>query len=132
MTKKIIAIAVALALVLAIAGCASGVGARSSWSGRNIQQSSPQGSWTITAAALRGHSTRTLDLTAEELATLYINSTIGGGEVQLTISQDDVLESVYLTGEFGQVIDTSAFEPGQISLRLDFWQAEDLIVHMRW
>jgi len=130
--KKLIALLSTLVLTLTIAGCASGAGARSAWSGRNIEQNSLRDSWTITAATLRGRSTRTVDMTTDQLAALHVTSFLSGGEVQLTITQGNVSASFYLTGEYNQAIDTGAFEPGQIDLRLDFWDAEDVHVNMGW
>ena len=133
--KKIIAILSMLVLVMALAGCAGGtprLGTRSSWSGRNMTYSTPHNSWTIAATSLRGHSTRTLDVTAEQLAALHVASTNSGGELRLTITQSDVSEHFDLTGAFEGPIDASTFEPGRISLRLDFERVEDVSVHISW
>jgi len=139
MKKAILILAILLAIstgLLAPMGCTacdSRTGSvTSSWSGRNMSYDVAENSWRISAGALRGRSTRMLDFTAENLAALRIDSTNSSGEVRFTIVQGNVTESIEVSDGFDQLIDTSAFAPGHISLRLDFEQVENLQITVRW
>jgi len=138
--KKFIALFSAFALTIALAGCAGGTAVRSSLSYRNFVQSSLPESWSITADTVRGHTTRDVDITAEQLVALEISGSIGGGEVRLAISQGN--ESIVIGLAASDTEETAAyhgalgpdhgFEPGPVSLRLEFVQVENLSIHISW
>jgi len=133
--RKIIAVLSVIFLGVAVAGCGSGTAMRSSWSHRNLVSNSQPTSWMIVAETVRGHATRRIEMSAEQMAGLHVRSSSDSGEVWLVVSDDDpnFRMSVDLSGEFDEYVDLGdAFEPGRIRLRLEFVDVEGLELYLRW
>ena len=137
--KRMIVVFCAILLVVGVAGCATNsVMARSNWSGTSVSYQMQPDGWVVSAETLHGHSGRTVEMSAEQLAALRVRSSNDSGEVRLTIRQygesdNDNELMLELSGGFDERFDLSeAFEPGRIRLRLDYVRVEGLELYLRW
>ena len=104
--RKLIIIVILAVITVALIGC----GNYNSWSGTMISNSSTRNGWTISARTLRGHSTRTINLNAENLDALRIDSKNEDGAVTFTMTQGVAEKVTDISGEFNGSIDTSEFD----------------------
>jgi len=131
--KKGLLIFSALALLtLLLAGCGA-LSTSFSGSDRNSSSRLTADGWTYTADSVNGRlTTRNLTLTAENLASLHVESRIGSGGASLILMQGDNERTIDISGNFSGYIDTSGFEPGDIRLRLQYDSARNVNVSITW
>ena len=103
-----------------------------SWTNTSLSNKMEDNRWELSAKSCNGHATRNLDFHAHHLEALHVESTVGGGEAYLIISQDDTEKSIDITGEFNENIDMIGFGPGRIRLRLEFKRAENIDIIINW
>jgi hypothetical protein len=89
-------------------------------------------SWVITANTVHGTGTRTVSLSAENLANFTVNNSSGGGAVRLVLSQGGNELSLDLSGRYNQMIDMEGFLPGRVRMRVSFDGARDVRFELRW
>lgn len=131
--KKLIVLGVALLLVISLVGCGNGSTSVSSrWSTRGLSQDSRLDSWTITARSIDGMAERTIDLSAEELSAIQVDISDNRGAITLVLIQGDITEVFELSRGFNGTLDTDSFEAGQILMRLNFANAEDVDLSVTW
>ena len=125
--------AVFAALALVLGGCNY-----MSFSGSyvNLSKTFTNNSWALTAKSVNGNASRSVDLTAGNLAALRVSNTNSGGTVELVLTEGEgeggVSQTYDITGPFDGAIDASAFSPGKISMRLNFSGAKDLDLKINW
>ena len=88
--------------------------------------------WTFSATRANGHSTRNIEMNEDNLTKLYVNSTNDSGNISLILTQGEFTHYTDLTSGFNGFIDTQEFNPGQISLRLQFENAEGIKISISW
>ncbi|MCL2404926.1 MAG: hypothetical protein FWC92_05185 [Defluviitaleaceae bacterium] len=131
--KKLIMLGVALLLVISLVGCGNGdTGFSSSWSVRGLSHDRQLGSWAIAARSIDGMAERMLDLSAEELSAIQVDISDNRGAITLVLIQGDITEVFELSRGFNGTLDTSNFEAGQILMRLNFVNAEDVDLSINW
>ena len=124
---------ICLALMLSALSSCSGAQTIASWSGNNMVSNSEDYSWVVSASRVNGNITRQdVDFGIENLDMLHINSTNSEGEVHLTLIQGDNKIDVNITKEFTGFLITEGLEPGNIIMRLDFDNAVDVHVEIKW
>jgi len=128
MKKRFTALVGILAiLVVATTGCVS-----SSLSGTMMIKSIMPGKWTISANSVNGHISQKTVFSADELAALHVKNSSSAGTVSLVLTQDDINKTFDVSGTFDGYIDTSAFTPGKITIRLNLESAKDVNVSVKW
>ena len=131
--KRLLVLGLIVLLVFGLVGCGyGGTSMSSNWSTRGLTSDSQRESWAIAANSVNGHATRRLDLGAEELDALHVNSSNSDGSITVTLTQDDIVEVFDISGEFYGNLDTSGFAAGRIRLRLDFGSAEGVNLFVNW
>jgi len=130
MLKRITALGLLLILAVTLIGCGTAVSY--SWVATTVSSNAKVDSWTISAKSIDGHASRNIDMTSEKLAALHAENTSSDGGVFLVMTQGDTEKTFDLSGEFNGSIDTSAFEPGRVKLRLNFEKAKDVKVYINW
>ncbi|MCL2544934.1 MAG: hypothetical protein FWE77_03335 [Clostridia bacterium] len=92
--------------------------------------------WTFAAGRANGHSTVTRDFSREALDSLVVDSSIGGGEMALILSQGNISQTIDLSGGelslSAEELGVSAFSPGRIRMWLEFGNAENVSVKIGW
>ena len=130
--KKFIAF-FGIALMLLIFASCGGASTVANWSGSNMDSDLQDNSWTVTADRVNGNITRQdVDFSAENLDMLHVSSMNTDGEVILTLIQGDIEIPVDLTGGTEGFLISGDLQPGNIRLRLDFDNATDVRVTVRW
>ncbi len=122
-------------LVTVLAVVLSGCGAATmsaSWAGTAFSHQEPDDGWTVSAGTLKGSATRNVTFSADNLAALQVTNVNSGGTVSFTITQGDTEKAFDINGNFSGAIDMGGFAPGDISLRLDFEEAEGVELNMKW
>jgi len=117
-------------LVVVLAGCANAV----LFSGTSVNRMSVSKatSWTTTASYVDGNESRTVNMSADDLAALNVTSTNSSGTLSFTITQGDAKRTVDISGQFSGSIDTSGFTAGKVSMRLDYTSAKDTNISITW
>jgi len=87
--------------------------------------------WTFSARSANGWTRRSPNLSAEELLAFHVSSSSGDG-VTLLLEQGEHSEAIDISGNFHGYVDLRRFEPGRIRVTLQFDQARDVHVTMRW
>ena len=88
--------------------------------------------WEISVASVNGRAWRYLDFGAESLDALHVRSANNHGTMRLTLIQGDFQQTTDLTEYFYGHPVTSYFEPGEITLRLDFINVESVNISISW
>ncbi|MCL2343519.1 MAG: hypothetical protein FWC62_06450 [Firmicutes bacterium] len=128
MKKKIFAaLCVFVVLTVLFAGCSVFVGAE--FNRISVVKGT---TWTITASSLNGHESRTINMSADNLAALKVDSTNSAGTMSLTITQGSTTRTVDISNQFSGNIDTSGFTAGKVSFRLDYGSAKDVKITINW
>ena len=127
------------ALFLFSACAISGVGFAhsSSWRGGvGISERSFAGEISITIGSLRsGHRNRTDTLTADELSSIYVESTSESGEIILVISQDGAEDGTEIRlniSNFTDLVSVDDLTPGRIRFSLRFKDIRGSQTTIRW
>jgi len=121
--KKLLAVILLAAAVFTLSACD---GANSSAWRTVVNQTERNfdGGFTITVgSASSGHRNRTFNLTADELASIYVSSTTSEGEIILVISQDgeeDGTEVIVDVSNFSGYISAENLTAGRIRFSLRF------------
>jgi len=124
--KKVLKVALALIVLFTIVTMTVGCGSVTS----SIFSAN---GWTFTANSSNGESsTHMRSFTAEELESLYVESSVGSGSVALILTQGGNEREFDISGEFSGHIDTSEFIAGQISLQMRFDNARDVDISITW
>jgi len=93
-------------------------------------------SWTFSAQSAQGYSTIFRDLNQQDLNKISVDSSIGEGKMVLIISQDEYNQSIDLSsGTMNLSADDlgmDMFNPGQISMKLEFTNAKNISVNISW
>ena len=89
------------------------------------------GVWTISAERANGYSRRTPALRGVEMDVFHVIST-GDGNISLRIEQERHIETIDISNSFDGHIDLHRFEPGRIGITVEFDQAEDVNITIRW
>ena len=132
MKKRLVTLLGISAIILfALTGC---VGNSMSFAWSIIGGSHTEGnnSWTITANTVNGHASRKINFSADNLAALHVKNTNSEGKVSITLTQGNTEKTFDVSGTFDGSIDTSAFAPGKITIRLDFESAKTVDVAVNW
>ncbi|MCL2603280.1 MAG: hypothetical protein FWD90_02240 [Defluviitaleaceae bacterium] len=87
--------------------------------------------WNFRARSVNGWVYRTLDLNARQLNAFHVSG-YSNGNVSLRLEQGERMEAIDITGSFHSSIDMSAFEPGRIRVTLEFDNAHDVDIIVRW
>jgi len=127
MKKMFIAILGIFAVLVVMAGCVS-----SSLSGTMMTRSISPGRWRISANTANGHVSQAVDFSEEDLAALYVKNTNSDGTVSLELTQGDINTTFDVSGEFDGNIDTSAFAPGKLTIRLNLDKVKGVDVSVNW
>ena len=128
MKKRIVVfIGVVTILAVVLAGCVT-----SSLSGTIMTKNLSTGNWTISANTVNGHISQKVDFSSADLAALYVRNTNSSGTVSLVLTQGDISKTFDVSGSFNGSIDTSAFAPGKITIRLNLDNAKDVSVNVKW
>jgi heme/copper-type cytochrome/quinol oxidase subunit 4 len=90
------------------------------------------GHWSFSAGSANGMTRRSPSLTAEELDNFHVNSSNSGGEMELVVSQGDMIIVIDINDSFNDYIDMSDFSPGQIRIQLNFERASSVSTSIRW
>jgi len=131
--KRLIFVCMMLVFAFALVACGyGGTATTSSWSNSGLSQDSQLDSWSITADRVNGHSLRRLDLTAYQLANIFVASNHTSGAVNVVLIQGDNEQSFSIANDFSGILDTSNFEPGNIRMRLNFANAQDVDIYVSW
>ena len=130
--KRIFAAALALGICLSLAIVSVGCSTLFAGSSVNLTSNTSATSWTVTADSVNGHSSRTVRMTADNLAALTVTSSNSDGTVELVLTEGSVTQTYDLSGSFSDGIDTSAFTPGKIQLRLNYTNAKGVNISIRW
>ena len=112
-------------LAVVLSGCAFSSGA---WRNSDIDTESIKGDsdWTVTSKNIGGgYKYIDVNFSADNLSALHIESTIGGGAMELLLTQGSVKKTVEITGEMNQDIDMKDFKPGNIHMQLNAKEAKD-------
>jgi len=117
-------------LTIALAGCSNSV----VFSGVSVNRVSraKATSWTIAAASINGHESRTVNLTADNLAALNVVSANSAGSISLLITQGNTTKTVDISGQYSGNPDMSGFTAGKVNLRLDYGSAKDINISITW
>ena len=140
-SKKKLWIFAIVAVVLVASGILLAVilsGGGSISSGVFIMSSENQnnGSWTFSAGRANGYKSISRNLSQEELGNFVVDSSIGDGEMALILSQGEINQTIDLSEGAMKLsaedMDVNVFIPGQIRIRLEFKNAENLSVKIGW
>jgi hypothetical protein len=131
MKKRLTTFGVLVLLAVVLVGCANVVTNAWSYTGMS-KNDAKDDSWAISAKTVDGYASRSLDLNAANLAALHVDNTNSEGKVFLVLTQGDTEKTFDISGKFNGEIDTSAFEPGKIKLRLNFEKVKDLDLYVKW
>ena len=133
--KKLVAIMVLVAIVFVFIACD---GANSSSWRMSVNQSerSFDGGFEITVGSARsGARNRTVNLTADELASIHVSSNSAEGEIILVVSQDgeeDGTEVRMDISNFNGYITAANLTPGRIRFSLRFEEIRNSETTIRW
>ena len=128
MKKRFIALlGIAILLIVILAGCVS-----SSLTGTMMTKNLSSGNWMISANTANGYVSQSIDFSAGDLAALSVKNTSSDGTVSLVLTQGDTIEVFDVSGTFNGSIDTSAFTPGKITIRMNLDSAKDVDVVVTW
>lgn len=127
-----VVLVVALAVIVFVLGGGKIGEVSNSLSGMMLLNQEKADSWTISASTLKGHAIRRIDFSSDNLSALHIDNANSGGTVSLTITQGDTEKTFDINENFSGDIDMSGFKSGRISLRLDFKEAKDVKLVMKW
>jgi len=105
-----------------------------SFSGSNSGMSSTQqdNGFTINAQRVNGRNRMHVNFSTTNLNSLQVNNTNTAGRMYLELTQGDVVRRTDITGSFNGTIDTSAFEPGRVTVRVIYERAEGVNISVRW
>lgn len=132
MKKRSIALLGILTIfVVMLAGC-GGRAISFSWFAVGESHSSGVSSLAISAQSVNGHASRNVTFTPDNLAALHAKNTNSSGKVLLVLKQGDTEKVFDISKDFDGKIDTSAFKEGEINLRLNFENAENMNVYLSW
>ncbi len=129
--RLVICVGILALLTVILAGC-GGMTMSSSWSHTGLSHTEEENSWEITASKVNGHTSRSQEFSADNLAALHVQNTNGAGNVSVLLTQGDTEKTVDVTGEFNESIDMAGFEAGSLTLRLNFENAEDVSIMITW
>jgi len=115
-----------------VSGSMSGFGSATSGVFTMSSSRYSDGLWTYSARSANGRTSRSPNLTAEELSSFSVTSSNSEGEMRLQITQGDLELVVDLTGNYSGNPDLSRFSPGRIRLQLVFERASDVSTSVRW
>ncbi|MCL1883553.1 MAG: PLDc N-terminal domain-containing protein [Defluviitaleaceae bacterium] len=87
--------------------------------------------WTFTARSANGHERRSPNLSAQQLANFHVRSD-SGENLYLHLEQDNIRETIDISGSFDENIDMSAFQPGRVRITLDFNRTQGVDVEINW
>jgi len=90
------------------------------------------GHWTISAKTINGHVSQTIDFSSDDLAALHVKNTNSDGKVSLVLTEGIATKTFDVTGTYDGSIDTSAFTPGKITIRLNLENAKNIDVSVNW
>ncbi|MCL2343518.1 MAG: hypothetical protein FWC62_06445 [Firmicutes bacterium] len=88
--------------------------------------------WTVTASFVDGHESRTVDMSADNLAALKVDSTNSAGTISLKLTQGSTTRTVDISNQFSGNIDTSGFTAGKVDMRVDYKSAKDIKITINW
>jgi len=135
MKRRVIAVVVLVAALLALSSC-DGANSSSWRMSVNQTERSFDGGFEITVGSARsGRRNRTFELTADELASIHVNSSSTAGEIHLVISQngeEDGTEVVKDISNFVGYIDIDSLDPGRIRFSLRFEDVRNSETTIRW
>ena len=137
--KRFFALGILIVLVIALNACTfdftrspSGDIA-TSWTTSGLTHNHEANRWHISANRVNGYTRRDINFTAESLSALQIATSNNGGNISLAITQGETNKLVELAGEVNETLDISNdFEPGNIRLRLEFEDAENVVITLNW
>jgi hypothetical protein len=90
------------------------------------------GVWKAELLTANGHSRVDYTFSADDLASMRVDSTNSAGRISLVITQGDVERTIDISGEYSGDIDMSAFKPGRLRLLLNYENAEEVDVVVSW
>ena len=88
--------------------------------------------WSYVAAQRTGTRHQDVSLGAESLAAFHVESFSESGLVTLVVTQGEVALELDISGDFADFVDLSDFEPGDLRLRLRFFEARRVDVTLTW
>ena len=134
--KKLLVMLMLIVTIVVLTACAEGANSSSWRMSVNQSERSFDGGFEITVGSARsGHRNRTVNLTADELASIRISSTSTDGEIILVISQDgeeDGTETILDISNFTDYITVANLNPGRIRFSLRFEDIRNSETTIRW
>ena len=131
--KKLFALLSILTIfVIVLSGCGGNATVASWTTSGTLVNESEDNSWVLSVDRVNGHIRRDVNFTADNLSIFHTRSFISNGEMTLTMTQGSTEIVIDLTDGLDGFVNTSLFEPGNIRLRLDFHDATDVSLALRW
>lgn len=103
---------------------------------RTANISNRDGNWNFSAQRANGNATFNTNLDAEGIANFTLQSSLGSGNMRLTLTQGDLTRTFNLNQPSitmtSQNLDLNVFEAGRIRMRLYFDNAQSISVNASW
>ena len=105
-----------------------------SFTGSNSTMSSIRldNGFTANAQRINGRHRMHANFTTANLNNLHVSNTNTTGQMYLELTQGDIVRRTDITGSFNGNIDTSAFEPGRVTVRVIYERAEEVNISVSW
>jgi len=103
-----------------------------SGSGRHMSSTRFEDGFSVNAQHISGSHRMHINFTASNLNNLQVHNTNTTGQMFLELTQGDIVRQTNITGNFSSNIDTGAFEPGRITIRIIYERAEEISFSINW
>jgi len=103
-----------------------------SGTGNDMSSTRFENGFSVNAQYISGSHRIHLNFYTSNLSNLQIRSTNTAGQIFIELTQGNVIRRTDITGNFNGSIDTNAFEPGRVTVRVIYERAEEINFSASW